>query len=108
MCIRDRVYNGAVTSIDRHNGYFIVKGEPGTEFSWEMKAKRKGFADDRLVTPGDKLETDNFTMDGDLTSQYKKAEEESEGISSDIEIVPDTELEGMLDSDNEAGLEDLI
>lgn len=103
-----QVYNGAVTSIDRHNGYFIVKGEPGTEFSWEMKAKRKGFADDRLVTPGDKLETDNFTMDGDLTSQYKKAEEESEGISSDIEIVPDTELEGMLDSDNEAGLEDLI
>lgn len=35
-------YNGGIISIDRTPDYFIVKGQKGTEFGWELKAKRKG------------------------------------------------------------------
>lgn len=38
-----QVYIGSITSIDRQVGHFIVKGEIGTEFSWELKAKRLGY-----------------------------------------------------------------
>lgn len=43
-----QVYNGAITTIDRQVGYFIVKGEIGTEFSWELKAKRIDYENVRL------------------------------------------------------------
>lgn len=45
-----QVYNGKIESIERHITYFIVKGEEGTEFSWEIKAKRKGYENNRLDT----------------------------------------------------------
>ena len=45
-----QVYNGKIESIERHSTYFIVKGEEGTEFSWEIKAKRKGYENNRLDT----------------------------------------------------------
>ena len=38
-----QAYIGSITSIDRQVGHFIVKGEIGTEFSWELKAKRLGY-----------------------------------------------------------------
>lgn len=43
-----QVYEGSITSIKRYGTYFIVKGEPGTEFAWELKAKQKGYTDIRL------------------------------------------------------------
>ena len=43
-----QVYNGSIISIDRQVGYFVVKGEPGTEFSWELKAKRLGYEHNRM------------------------------------------------------------
>ncbi|ERK31008.1 hypothetical protein [Clostridium intestinale] len=43
-----QVYQGAISRIERYLNYFIVKGEIGTEFSWELKAKRKGFEHVRL------------------------------------------------------------
>lgn len=45
-----QVYNGKITSIERYKTYFIVKGEQNTEFSWELKAKRKGYENSRLDT----------------------------------------------------------
>ena len=45
-----QIYNGKITSIERYKTYFIVKGEPNTEFSWELKAKRKGYENNRLDT----------------------------------------------------------
>lgn len=43
-----QVYNGSIESIERYSTYFIVKGVPDTEFSWELKAKRKGYENVRL------------------------------------------------------------
>ena len=45
-----QVYNGSITSIEKYNTYFIVKGEDNTSFSWELKAKRKGYENVRLDT----------------------------------------------------------
>ena len=45
-----QVYNGSITRIDRQPGYFIAYGIPGTEFSWELKAKRLGYESDRMET----------------------------------------------------------
>lgn len=43
-----QVYEGAIKSIERHKTYFIVKGEANTSFSWEIKAKRIGYENNRL------------------------------------------------------------
>ncbi|MEN8079436.1 hypothetical protein ABFP60_21005, partial [Clostridioides difficile] len=44
-------YTGSIKSIERYKTYFIVKGNPGTKFSWELKAKRIGYENNRLDTP---------------------------------------------------------
>lgn len=43
-----QVYNGSISKIERYPNYFIVHGEEDTMFSWELKAKRKGFEANRL------------------------------------------------------------
>lgn len=43
-----QAYEGAIKSIERHKTYFIVKGEANTSFSWEIKAKRLGYENNRL------------------------------------------------------------
>lgn len=45
-----QTYHGHIDTIDRQVGYFVIKGEVGTEFSWELKAKRKGYEHQRLET----------------------------------------------------------
>ena len=72
-------YNGDITSIERNKKYFIVKGEVGTEFSWEIKAKRKGYEHHRLEVQGtddtvvpSMLANDNYSI---LTAKSKGTEE---------------------------------
>lgn len=48
-----QAYNGVIKTIEREKGYFIIQGEPGTKFSWELKAKRKGYENNRLEMPDD-------------------------------------------------------
>ncbi len=60
-----QIYNGKITSIERYKTYFIVKGEQNTEFSWELKAKRKGYEANRLDQPdietqGDEIDIFSF------------------------------------------------
>lgn len=50
-------YTGAIKKIDRFEDYFIVYGENGTEFGWEIKAKRKGLENVRLE---ERLEYNDF------------------------------------------------
>ena len=45
-----QIYSGDITSVDRHRDYFVVYGDVGTEFSWELKAKRIGYENVRLDT----------------------------------------------------------
>ncbi|WP_052447240.1 tail fiber protein [Clostridium polynesiense] len=51
-------YSGNITKIERYKNYFIVKGEPNTEFTWELKAKQKGFEYDRLNDKDNNLQQD--------------------------------------------------
>lgn len=44
-------YNGTITNVEKQDSYFIVYGEPGTKFSWELKAKRLGYENTRLEVP---------------------------------------------------------
>ncbi|WP_222704747.1 hypothetical protein, partial [Anaerosalibacter massiliensis] len=39
---------GDIYTTEKHPYYFVVKGEPGLKFSWELKAKRDGYEYDRL------------------------------------------------------------
>lgn len=41
-------YNGASLSVERCAGYFIVIGQPGDEFAWEVKAKQAGYENFRF------------------------------------------------------------
>lgn len=43
-----QIYNGSIKGIKRYPGYFIVYGDNETEFSWEIKAKRKDWENIRL------------------------------------------------------------
>lgn len=43
-----QIYNGSISKIEKHENFFIIFGDSGTEFSWELKAKRKGFEHVRL------------------------------------------------------------
>lgn len=45
-----QAYTGLIKTIERYKTYFIVKGEPGTNFSWELKAKRIEYENNRLET----------------------------------------------------------
>lgn len=46
-----QVYNGSVDRIERFENYFIVYGKAGSNFGWELKAKRKGYENVRLDSP---------------------------------------------------------
>lgn len=44
-------YDGNITKIKRFPNYFVVYGKIGTEFGWELKAKRKKWENTRLEMP---------------------------------------------------------
>lgn len=45
-----QIYNGKITSIERYTTYVVIKGEPGTNFSWQLMGKRIGYENNRLDT----------------------------------------------------------
>jgi phage minor structural protein len=68
-----QTYNGNITAIDRQTGYFIVYGETGTKFSWELKAKRKGYEHHRLeIFEGENpIEYSNIESELDLNTNLE-------------------------------------
>ena len=66
-----QIYNGSISKIERFKTYFIVKGEEGTEFSWELKAKRKGYENIRLDTV-DNLNLENIDYYHNLLDENEK------------------------------------
>lgn len=44
-----QTYNGTNLKINKYPSYIVFKGEEGTEFSYEIKAKRRGYENTRLV-----------------------------------------------------------
>ncbi|MGL5190912.1 MAG: phage tail spike protein [Cetobacterium sp.] len=93
-----QVYNGNITSIERHTTYFVVKGDDNTEFSWELKAKRIGYENNRLNVPTEIGMTDNFDYHMILdqeTHNDKGKSVEIEKILNENENIENILLGGM-------------
>lgn len=45
-----QVYTGKITSTERNEFYVVLKGEPGTEFSWQALGKRRDYELNRADT----------------------------------------------------------
>lgn len=60
---------------EKQQGYFVVKGEPNTEFDWEMKAKQLDFPIERLeeqLAEDDYEETDYVATASEYLSKYEQ------------------------------------
>jgi hypothetical protein len=88
-----QIYNGKITSIERYRTYFIVKGEPGTSFSWELKAKRKGYEINRLDLPDIETQGDEI----DIFSFENEIETDEEDLMKELTF----ELENLLLKEHE-------
>ena len=88
-----QIYNGKITSIERYKTYFIVKGEQNTEFSWELKAKRKGYETNRLDLPDIETQGDEI----DPFSFENEIETDEEDLMKELTF----ELENLLLKEHE-------
>ena len=88
-----QIYNGKITSIERYKTYFIVKGEQNTEFSWELKAKRKGYEINRLDLPDIETQGDEI----DIFSFENELETDEEDLMKELTF----ELENLLLKEHE-------
>ena len=88
-----QIYNGKITSIERYKTYFIVKGEQNTEFSWELKAKRKGYEINRLDLPDIETQGDEI----DIFSFENEIETDEEDLMKELTF----ELEHLLLKEHE-------
>ena len=88
-----QIYNGKITSIERYKTYFIVKGEQNTEFSWELKAKRKGYEINRLDLPDIETQGDEI----DIFSFENEIEIDEEDLMKELTF----ELENLLLKEHE-------
>ena len=61
-----QAYTGLIKTIERCKTYFIVRGDAGTEFSWEFKAKRPGYEENRLDIMSEENQGENETELEDL------------------------------------------
>lgn len=61
--------SGSCYVSERHPGYFVVCGEAGLTFGWELKAKQAGYDDKRLDNTGvvEEIETEDY---GALAIEY--------------------------------------
>ena len=76
-----QIYNGVIENIERYKTYFLVKGYPGTNFSWELKAKRIKHENVRL----DMLDIDNKTSNNlKMFSDDELSSETPEDVLLDI------------------------
>lgn len=60
---------------ERQQGYFVVKGEPNTEFDWELKAKQLDFPIERLeekLSEDDYKETDYIALASEYLNEYEQ------------------------------------
>lgn len=60
---------GTIKKIERKNAYFIVYGTAGLEFAWEIKAKQKGYAMERLEKQKDVFQVKNKSQQVEIKKQ---------------------------------------
>lgn len=79
-------YRGEIVSIDKHPGFFVVSGEPGATFAWEVKAKQRGYENNRFEVKTSEKKRREEADPGELAAEYMLEQlveatktEESEG-----------------------------
>lgn len=67
-----------VTVLRRRNGYFVVSGDQGTAFGWEVKAKQFDFDQERLDRNEDVLDINTDTIDygGEAMNHIREIKQE--------------------------------
>lgn len=60
---------------EKEHGYFVVQGEPGTEFDWEIKAKQSDFPMERLEE-NTVQDTDNIDYEQEAINYLNEYEKE--------------------------------
>lgn len=72
---------GDLYVLQKTQGYFVVAGTPGLPFSWEAKAKQKGFESERLEVdekaPEDALDIDYEAEAAQMVEEYYQELEEA-------------------------------
>ena len=71
-----QIYNGKITSIERYKTYVVIKGEPGTNFSWQLMGKRIGYENNRLDTQDIETQGENkIELFGDWDFKVETSED---------------------------------
>ena len=65
--------SGSIYVSDRTPAFFIVTGQPGQRFGWEIKAKQKGYEQNRLDCRRERLKArDSVDYAAEGAEYYKK------------------------------------
>ena len=76
-----QIYNGKITSIERYTTYVVIKGEPGTNFSWQLMGKRRGYENNRLETQEIETQGENkIELFGDWDFKVETSEDTLMGV----------------------------
>lgn len=71
-----QVYNGSIKTIERYKTYVVIKGEPGTNFSWQLMGKRIGYENNRLDTQDIETQGENkIELFGDWDFKVETSED---------------------------------
>lgn len=79
-----QVYNGNIAGIERFENYFIVRGNEGTEFSWELKAKRLGYEYSRLESPSNNY-SDIVNLEETIVEGVKEVTDTNKLIEDELD-----------------------
>lgn len=63
-------YRGEIVSVDKYPGYFVVSGEPGATFAWEVKAKQRGYENNRFELKSNEKKRREEEDPGDIAAEY--------------------------------------
>lgn len=97
---------GMVNVIDRTPNYFVLKGTPGIEVGYEIKAKRKGYEDYRLERESNSyIKGKEHGLDAEYQSEKDEFNEQLETAvykfdldSTDLQFVVDTNVQSCLEN----------
>lgn len=88
-----QIYNGSIKTIERYKTYVVIKGEPGTNFSWQLMGKRIGYENNRLDLPDIETQGDEI----DIFSFENEIETDEEDLMKELTF----ELENLLLKEHE-------
>ena len=101
---------GSANVVERTPIYFVIKGTPGIEVGYELKAKRKGYEDHRLEREVNNWKIgENHGLDEDYNHERVEFNKKIENIINE-EVVKDIEnetLQEFISSEVERSIENI-